>query len=274
MSAAQFLLLLLLAPFAYGLAASLIAFYSGRSLVKTNYRGLPVPPALGPALLLGFLAAAAGIAWSGGSPPGLTAFAMLLSGAAFFGLWDDLVADQVSGFKGHFKELFKGRLSAGLLKVITATLLALFFTGSLALPLPRRMAALFLILLSTNGINLLDRRPGRALKLFFLLALLIIFLAGSAAEAARLLLPLLTAALAAAPFDLNGRAMLGDSGANLLGAALGAAAVLYLSFPAQMALLLFWGGVNILSEYISISTLIEKSGWLRYLDWLGRPGES
>ena len=199
-------------PVRLRLAASLIAFYSGRSLVKTNYRGLPVPPALGPALLLGFLAAAAGIAWSGGSPPGLTAFAMLLSGAAFFGLWDDLAADQVSGFKGHFKELFKGRLSAGLLKVITATLLALFFTGSLALPLPRRMAALFLILLSTNGINLLDRRPGRALKLFFLLALLIIFLAGSAAEAARLLLPLDGAGI----FSFKQRAMLGDSGANLL----------------------------------------------------------
>ena len=89
-----------------------------------------------------------------------------------------------------------------------------------------------------------------------------------------MLLPLLAAVLAVAPLDLNARAMLGDSGANLLGAALGAVAVLHLSFPAQIALLFLWCGVNILSEFISISALIEKSGWLRYLDLLGRTGES
>ena len=86
-----------------------------------------------------------------------------------------------------------------------------------------------------------------------------------------MLLPLLAAVLAVAP-GLNARAMLGDSGANLLGAALGAVAVLHLSFPAQIALLFLWCGVNILSEFISISALIEKSGWLRYLDLLGRTG--
>ena len=49
MSAAQFLLMLLLVPFAYGLAASLIAFYSGRSLVKANYRGAGSRRSTGPA---------------------------------------------------------------------------------------------------------------------------------------------------------------------------------------------------------------------------------
>ena len=105
--------------FAYGLAVSLIDFYRGRNLVKENYRGLPVTPAIGPALLLGYLAAAAAAVWTGTGPPNLTGFVLVLSGAAFFGLWDDLTADRSSGFQGHFKELFKGRLSAGLLKVIT-----------------------------------------------------------------------------------------------------------------------------------------------------------
>lgn len=254
------------------LARGLIALYSGSGMAGSNYRGRAVPAALGPALLLGYLPWAAAAAWGGpggGSGPA-AALPLLLTGFAFLGLWDDLMSDTTSGFRGHFGAGRQGRLTGGLLKVLTALPVALIFAAALPFPPWRRLAALPLLLLSANGINLFDRRPGRALKIFFAGAAAAIFLALSPADAARLLLPLMAGALAVAPFDLGARGMLGDCGSNMLGASLGAAAVLYLSLPLQAALLLFWLGIHIFSEYSSISRLIEERPLLRRLDFLGR----
>ncbi len=261
------------------LGRRLIEFYERRRLVKVNYRGEAVSPALGPALLLGYLTAAAAVLWwggwggggeGGGSPPPAAALPFLLTGFAFLGLWDDLMNDTTSGFKGHFGAGKRGRLTGGLLKVVVALQVSFLFAGALPFTPWRRLAALPLILLSANGINLFDRRPGRALKLFFTGALLIIFLAGRCAgAAAELLLPLVVPALALAPMDLEASGMLGDCGANLLGAALGACAVLYLPLPAQGALLLFWAALHLFCEYYSLSRVIEGNTLLRRLDYLG-----
>ena len=254
-------------------ARALIPFYECGGMVKANYLGRAVPAALGPALLLGYLAAAAAAAWSGAAPgaaPMAPDRIFLLTSFAFFGLWDDLIADEMSGFRGHFGAAKRGRITGGLLKILTALLVGLIFTGPLPFPAWRRLASLLLLLLSANGINLFDRRPGRALKIFFLLAPLIILLSRSPDAAAAFLLPLMGGALAIAPFDLEGRGMLGDCGANMLGAALGTAALLYLPILYQTALLLFWIGIHIFSEYRSLSLLIEGNPLLRRLDGLGR----
>ncbi|MEW5784895.1 MAG: hypothetical protein AB1767_07465 [Bacillota bacterium] len=257
----------------FWLARPLIDLFTRQESVKTNYRGILITTALGPALLLGFLIAAAVNLWQGSEPVTWLALTTVLIGAAFFGLWDDLMEDQITGFKGHFREGLQGRLSAGLLKVATAVLIAFIFTALLEASPGQRALAFFLLLLSTNGLNLLDRRPGRAIKAFFLFGLLIVLLALQPERAARLLLPLLSLTLAVAPFDFNAHGMLGDSGSNLLGAALGGAAVLSLSVPLQLTLLLFWVVLNILAEFISISDLIERNNLLRRLDYLGRTGE-
>ncbi|NLA10684.1 MAG: hypothetical protein GX883_00975, partial [Firmicutes bacterium] len=243
--------------------------YHRAGAVRTNYRGKAIAAALGPALLLGYLSGAAAALWIGGEGPPLPVL-FLWTGFAFLGLWDDLIAEQISGFKGHFGAALQGRLTAGFLKAVTALLVGLIFTAALPLTPQRRLAALLLVLLSANGLNLFDRRPGRALKVFFPGALLIIFLAFSPAGAATLLLPLLVGALAVAPLDLGAKAMLGDCGANLLGAALGAAAVLYLAPGFQAALLLFWAALHLFSEYRSLSGVVEGSSFLRFLDYLGR----
>lgn len=243
--------------------------YRRAGAVRPNYRGEGVPASLGPALLLGYLPGAAAALWIGGAAPPFPVI-FLWTGFAFLGLWDDLMAEPISGFKGHFGAALQGRLTAGFLKAVTALLVGLIFSATLPLSPQRRLGALLLVLLSANGLNLFDRRPGRTLKIFFPGAVVTIFLAVSPEGAARLLLPLLGGALAVAPLDLGAEAMLGDCGANLLGAALGAAAVLHLAPGLQALILLFWAALHLFSEYCSISRVVESSLFLRRLDHLGR----
>ena len=84
-----------------------------------------------------------------------------------------------------------------------------------------------------------------------------------------LLLPLLAVALVLAPLDFGARAMLGDSGANLLGAALGMVAVYYLSFSLQLVIIFLLLAVHLYAELSSLTRLIERHPLLRYLDGLG-----
>ena len=80
----------------------------------------------------------------------------------------------------------------------------------------------------------------------------------------------MTVALTLAPLDFAARAMLGDCGANLLGAALGTASVFYLPLTGRLAVTLFWLAIHVLAEISSISLLIERHPLLKYLDGLGR----
>ena len=75
----------------------------------------------------------------------------------------------------------------------------------------RSLSGALLVGLSANALNQLDTKPGRALKAFFLASALLGFRPRKAVAAAVLL----------APYDLREMAMLGDSGANALGALLG-----------------------------------------------------
>jgi len=73
------------------------------------------------------------------------------------------------------------------------------------------------------------------------------------------------------PEDLGERAMLGDCGANALGAMLGAAAA-GLPRPARIALLAGITGLTAASEKVSFTKVIEQTPALRRLDMLGRRG--
>ena len=72
------------------------------------------------------------------------------------------------------------------------------------------------------------------------------------------------------PEDLGERAMLGDAGANALGALLGTAAAASLSRPARLALLAMVTGLTAASEVVSFTAVIERTPALRWLDMLGR----
>jgi len=64
--------------------------------------------------------------------------------------------------------------------------------------------------------------------------------------------------------------MLGDAGANALGALLGVVAAASLSRPARVALLAGIAGLTAASEKVSFTAVIERTPALRWLDMLGR----
>jgi hypothetical protein len=78
------------------------------------------------------------------------------------------------------------------------------------------------------------------------------------------------AAAAAVPSDLAERAMLGDTGANGAGALVGAALVAATGRRGRLALLLGLTALNLASERVSFTAVIERTPVLRDLDALGR----
>jgi UDP-GlcNAc:undecaprenyl-phosphate GlcNAc-1-phosphate transferase len=125
---------------------------------------------------------------------------------------------------------------------------------------------------AANLLNLFDLRPGRAIKVALAAgALLAVGAPGNGRPAAaHAVAAPVGAALALLPEDLGERAMLGDAGANALGAMLGVAAAASLRRPARIALLAAVTGLTAASEKVSFTTVIERTPPLRWLDMLGR----
>jgi UDP-N-acetylmuramyl pentapeptide phosphotransferase/UDP-N-acetylglucosamine-1-phosphate transferase len=118
---------------------------------------------------------------------------------------------------------------------------------------------------TANLVNLLDLRPGRAAK-----AASIAAAAGLRGPAGGLVAGPLGAALAVLPADLGEQVMLGDAGANALGALLGLRAAAVPSRPVRAGLLAVVTALTLASERISFTRVIEATPGLRELDRLGR----
>ncbi|HEY7145835.1 MAG TPA: hypothetical protein VH637_16460 [Streptosporangiaceae bacterium] len=233
---------------------------------RTNHRGEPVTLLEGPAVAAAAVAAAALV-------PGLTgrhraALAVAGAGAAAFGCYDDLAGSGASrGFRGHLGALARGEVTSGAVKMggIGATgLAASLLAGGSA---PDLVINAGLTAGSGNLLNLFDLRPGRAIKVALAAGSLVG--AGSARGRQAVAGPV-GAALALLGEDLGERAMLGDAGANALGAMIGAAAAVTLSRRARLAALGVIAGLTAASEVVSFTKVIERTPPLRWLDMLGR----
>ena len=247
---------------------------------RTNYRGETVSLLAGPATAAGLLVG--GIT---GAPTLRSAVACAIAtvtGAAF-GVVDDLSergTEEPKGLRGHLGALGRGRVTTGSLKVIGIGAGALV-AAAIASPIrcadgSRRPKADWLFDVATSGaliaasanlVNLLDLRPGRALKAVWMAAVPISLAGGEGAGLAASVLGVCGAVLQA---DLDERDMLGDSGANALGAALGAVVVLDAPRPARLALLAAAIGLTLASEKVSFTEVIGATPGLRELDAWGR----
>jgi len=183
----------------------------------------------------------------------------------FAGLWDDLKGDHTSkGFKGHFSALMEGRLTSGMVKLLVggaAALVGSFVAG-------RGLLTAAVIALAANLINLVDIRPGRALKVFLLMAFISLPLGGW--QGLPFISPMLAGAFFLLPVDMTRRVILGDAGANFLGAGLGYQWGFYLSEQGILLLFVTLALLHLFSEWISFSKVIERFAILRWLDLLGR----
>ena len=252
--------------------------------IRESHAGRPVTLFEGPAYVVGAVAGA--LAGGAGAP---AAVAALASGA--FGALDDLVEDTSSkGLRGHLAAATRGEVTTGAVKVVglgvTGAVTAWIVDRSRTDPDHSRtdpgrtriragamstLVGAAVIAGSANVVNLLDLRPGRALKVVILVALPIVagdrgtrFSAVTAAAAAG-------AAMGVLPKDLAGRSMLGDTGANSAGALLGTALVARTGTRGRLLALAMVTALTLASEKVSFTTVIESTPGLRELDALGRP---
>lgn len=200
--------------------------------------------------------------------------AALAAAAGALGLIDDLRGDSASkGLRGHLTALARGQVTTGAVKILGLGAAGVLAADSLR-PVDsrgaRRLADALVgggvIAGSANLANLLDLRPGRALKA-------VTIVAGVLAGSPRRQLPgaaALGAAAATLPGDLAGRTMLGDTGANSAGALVGAAIVAQVPRGARAAVLAIVVGLTLASERVSFTAVIESTPVLRELDAWGR----
>jgi UDP-GlcNAc:undecaprenyl-phosphate GlcNAc-1-phosphate transferase len=174
------------------------------------------------------------------------------------------------GWRGHGRAALRGELSTGALKAAGSLGLALFAMSFEGFSKSRWLLAVAVLVLATNVFNLLDLRPGRAIKALVLLGAGLTL--GSLDVRPLWSLGLFVApALVAGLYDLRERAMLGDTGANLLGALAGLWLVLTLSGTGQLVALGLLAAITVYGELRSISGFIERTPGLRALDSFGRP---
>lgn len=239
--------------------------------VRPNYRGDPIPAAAGLFFVVPGLALCAALPLLDARLGRLAAIhAGALAAFAGLGLLDDLFGSrQFGGVRGHVGALVRhGRVTTGLVKLVGGAAAATAIGWAIAPGAAEALLNGALVALGANAINLLDLRPGRALKGFAAGALALVFAAGPLGAA-----PIIAVAIPAAvyaPLDLRARAMMGDTGANALGATLGTAAALHLGMPARLAAVAGLVALHLLSEWVSLSAIIERHSVLRWLDRLGR----
>lgn len=222
------------------------------------------------------------------------------------GLADDLDAgahdgqETAKGLAGHLRALGRGHVTTGVLKIAVigagAAVAGVLLSGSRSpsacagaalgtasstttgrRPVVSRAARLVdaagsavVVASWANVINLLDLRPGRALKAVGAGAALLLAAPDQPAATRRLAAGALGTVAAALPEDLGERTMLGDTGANALGALLGTALAAHPSRALRLGAGAAGVALILASERVSFSRVIERTPVLAALDALGR----
>jgi hypothetical protein len=246
-------------------------------LERENYRGRVVPTAAGIVIVLTVvaiegarvLAHALGV---GDITTNVARHAVLLTvvGFGFFGFFDDVLGNgNARGFRGHLTALRHGQVTTGVAKLIGGAALALTIAALAGARHGQLLVDAALIALASNLANLLDVRPGRTAKYAVVGYIPVAVLCGTDTLGVAIA-PVIGALLACLPGELREHYMLGDAGANPLGAVLGLGVVLEVSPGARIVVAIVLLALNLLSEVVSFSRVIERVRPLRAFDRLGR----
>ena len=202
------------------------------------------------------------------------AVAVSSGAAAAAGWYDDTRADrtrQAKGLRGHLGALANGTVTTGAVKV--AVLCAGGYAAGRLMGTGRAdaMARGALIAGSANLVNLLDLRPGRAAKATILGGTLVALAGGAGAAVAG---AAVGAALGGLVQDLAEDTMLGDTGANAIGAALGVSLAASRFPVVRLAALAGVIALTLASERVSFSAVIDRTPHLRRIDAWGRRADA
>lgn len=258
---------------------------------RTNFHGVTVSLRGGVAMAGASVASAAVASALSDQPRAALGGVVASLGGAVAGYIDDV--DQgahdggkvAKGLKGHLGALAHGQVTTGVIKIAgigASALAASALVGSKATSVGGKVADLalnaVLIAGTANLANLLDLRPGRALKATVLVATPLSYFSCAAAKtpaspasAQRLLASGLNAvAITALVEDLQETTMLGDTGANAAGALLGTSLAANDSWKLRLGTALGVVGLILASEKVSFSKVIAANPALKWLDQLWR----
>ena len=275
---------------------------------RTNFHGVTVSLRGGVAMAGAAVASAAVASALSDQPRAALGGVVASLGGGLAGYIDDV--DQgahdggkvAKGLKGHLGALAHGQVTTGVIKIAgigASALAASALVGSKATSVGGKVADLalntVLIAGTANLANLLDLRPGRALKATVLVATPLSYFScaaakapasgasgaasatpaapasASGASAQRLLASgLNAAAITALVEDLQETTMLGDTGANAAGALLGTSLAANDSWKLRLGTALGVVGLILASEKVSFSKVIAANPALNWLDQLWR----
>lgn len=242
-------------------------------LVENNYRGMTIPVGMGiiiPIAFLLFFPFKPYFLSTGTGQQTYTAYLLVSLVLGMTGFIDDHFGDKgVKGIKGHIKKLvIDYKVSTGILKVIVALALG-FYISSWYLDRHFEVAmGTLAFAVWVNVLNLLDVRPGRAIKGFWSAAFPLLLMHGGSTGSPEIFLLAITLVLF--DTDRKERGMLGDAGANALGGIIGTWIVQWAT-SLEMALYISFGLlITLYSERYSISRWIEMHPLAKRLDQWGR----
>ncbi len=259
----------------------LAGVFRAGGLQRENYRGHRLPVATGLVIVFAALVVAAAqvlllrLGWADGpaqevAVSSLRQGCLLAFGLGLLGFIDDVAGDATSrGFRGHLSSLAHGQVTTGALKLIGTPVVAVVaLDGFGADHGGDLLLGALIVALAANVGNLLDRAPGRTIKVSVLAAVVIALLAtlGSAYAGPAVIVG---AGVGMALPDLREWGMLGDTGANVLGGAIGFALAIEPGLWQRLLALAVLVALNAAAEVVSFSKVIDRTPPLRWFDRLG-----
>jgi UDP-GlcNAc:undecaprenyl-phosphate GlcNAc-1-phosphate transferase len=261
-----------------------------KRLQRINYLGHSIPTAMGLSISLAIgtvLCFQPKSVWNHFDSVGLEAVWL----ATTIGMLDDITNEkEVKGLISHFKYAIRHfELTAGSLKAIILTLGSIWLAREVEPATYRWLTGAAIIALFTNFVNLLDLRPGRAIKMSSLVFVLVLTSilwvpqSDGALSSENFVFPswfenipavlkwaalLFGCLIAYAPHDFRGNMMLGDTGANMIGMIQGFLVVQTASYPTQIGVLVLLLVIHVFAERYSLSKTIEAIPFLKVVDRL------
>ncbi|WP_058485302.1 MraY family glycosyltransferase [Defluviitalea phaphyphila] len=247
----------------------ILEFLLNHNIKALNYKKKEIPVGTGILILLSTIISSFFLLFITNEPIMYFIYLFGFSLIGFAGILDDLVGENnIKGLKGHFGKMFKGELTSGGLKALIGGISSLFVAFSFSMDVFDLFINTLLISLFINAMNLFDVRPGRTIKVFIMISIIIWILSKNPDRFLTILL--IGSIIPVIKGELREEYMLGDVGSNILGYTLGFTSAISLNLYTKIFFVMILILIHILGEITSITFLINKNPLLRYIDKLGQ----